>query len=571
MSGVNLRRRVPEVDPDSLPPEWPGALRRVLAARGIGQFTSLDHPLTELYPPAGMGDLNTAVLRLARAIRDQERILVAGDFDADGATGAALAVTALRSFGAHQADFIVPSRFSHGYGLTPELVEEARKLDPDLIVTVDSGISSLRGIRAAADAGIEVIVTDHHLPGPELPPAVALVNPNLQDADFPSKALSGVGVVFYLMVALRKQLRSDGVISGPKPALDGLLDLVALGTVADMVALDYNNRVLVQQGIERMRRGRARPGIQALAEVSGRDLARITTADLAFALAPRLNAAGRLDDMGIGIRCLLSEDLDEARQLAGTLDQLNQERKSLQASAQEEAEAVVNGLQLDGELPKALCLFDPGWHQGIVGLVAGRLKERFHRPVAAFAMESDQSSQIKGSVRAIPGLHARDSLAEVDRHAPDLMRRFGGHAGAAGLTMERDGFETFRRLFVEAAERSLSEDHLKQVMWTDGELTGEELCIDLARTLRDAMPWGQGFPEPLFEGRFEVVDRKIVGESHLRMDLRPEQGGPHLSAIAFNAGHRLEDCHGSLLLAYKLSVNYFRGRESLQLMVEHIA
>ncbi|MEE4638739.1 MAG: single-stranded-DNA-specific exonuclease RecJ [Wenzhouxiangella sp.] len=539
---------------------------RVLAARG--QREAPDYSLQGLLPPTLRG-LERAADILAEAIQNGRRILVVGDFDADGATGTALAVRALRSLGAREVAWRVPDRFRHGYGLSPALVEEIESPAPDVLVTVDQGISSLTGVAAAQAKGMLVIVTDHHLPGPQLPSAEAIVNPNLADESFDSTALAGVGVMFYTAMAVRARLRELGWFDRrPLPRLDGLLDLVALGTVADLVPLDENNRRLVYQGLARMRAGQCSHGVRALLEVAGRNLRHVQAADLGFAAGPRLNAAGRLEDMGIGVRCLLADSEHSARALAGELDALNAQRQAIQADMLKAAEAQADALaeRLE-QSAQGLCVFDPDWHQGVVGLVAGRLMERLQRPVLAFAPAEPGSTELKGSGRSPAGLHMRDLLVEIDTHHPGLMARFGGHARAAGLSLARDRLEDFQRSFDHCLARHEFAD---EVVLTDGELAGGELNTETAEALEQGGPWGQGWPEPLFDGRFRVLERRIVGQVHLKLRLQPESGGEAVEAIAFRAARQLDgDLPELLHLTYRLELNRWRGRISPQLNIQH--
>ena len=557
---------------DALPSTLHPVLRRVYANRGIRHAEELDLSLNRLHPPDGLPGLAPAAHCLAEAVTAGHRILVVGDYDADGATGTALAVRALRAMGAQHVDFLVPSRFTHGYGLSPELVAAARRLGPELLLTVDNGVAAVAGVQAAREAGLRVVVTDHHLPGAYLPPADALVNPCLPDSAFPSRALCGAGVVFYVMAALRRALTSRGWFdpNRPPPRLAALLDLVALGTVADVVPLDHNNRILVQQGLERIRQGRGNPGIRALLEAAGRDPARASAADLGFAAGPRLNAAGRLDDMGLGIRCLLADDPDQARALAEELDRLNGERRRIELRMRQAAEAHAAALPLDaGALPPALCLHAPDWHEGVIGIVAGRLRERFHRPVVAFARGQD--SLLKGSARSIPGLHVRDVLATVDARHPGLIRRFGGHAMAAGLTLAPQDLEPFRAAFCRAVASALGDAPPVAEVHSDGPLSPTELNLETARALEAAGPWGQGFPPPSFDGHFELLDVRVVGEHHRRLVLRAEGMRRPLQAILFHAEDRgwREDA-ASLHLLYRPEVNRFRDSVALQLHVQHV-
>lgn len=571
-----IQRREITGDPDCLPAEWHPVVRRVMAARGVGDASELDVRLAGLHAPHELGGMEAAVSLLADVVADRGRITVVGDFDADGATGSALAVLALRSMGAADVSFVVPNRFAHGYGLSPGLVRDALvPLGPDLVITVDNGVSSVAGVDAAREAGMRVIVTDHHLPGDSLPRADAMVNPNLPDDPFPSKALAGVGVVFYLMVALRSHLRESGWFSPdrPEPELAALLDLVALGTVADLVPMDRHNRILVEQGLRRIRAGHGRPGVTALTRIAGRDPARLTTADLGFAVGPRLNAAGRLEDMSYGIECLLEQDPGRAMTMAQRLDGINRERRTVQHAMQaqaDEALASVAGRLRSGDLPWGVSLFEPGWHPGVVGLVASRVKDRLHRPVVAFAPSESGSDELKGSARSVRSLHIRDALAALDARHPGLMTRFGGHAMAAGLSMPRSALDHFREAFDREVRDKLAAADLEQVILTDGELSADDFRLDLAERLRLAAPWGQGFPEPRFDGVFRVRDRRTVGGAHLKLRLEPAAGSRSLDGIAFQM---TEDQLGGaerIRAAYVLDVNEYRNRRSVQLRIEYL-
>ena len=573
MHGIQRPIRRRDAIAADLPDELHPLLRRLYAARAVRGPEELDTTLERLLPPSGLGGMDRATALLAEALAAGRRILVVGDFDADGATSCALVVEALRAMGADAVDFLVPDRFTFGYGLTPAIVEVAARRSPDLLVTVDNGISSLEGVAAARARGMQVLVTDHHLPGPELPEADAIVNPNQPGDPFQSKHLAGVGVAFYLMVALRGRLREAGWFAArglADPNLAGLLDLVALGTVADVVPLDHNNRILVQQGLARIRAGRCRPGILALVEVAGRNPARLVAADLGFAIGPRLNAAGRLDDMSIGIDCLLAEDTGRARELAAQLDALNRERREIEADMKEDALRAIDALRLDvTDLPYGLCLYDPGWHQGVIGILASRIKERFHRPVVAFADAGD--GELKGSARSVPGLHIRDVLDAVAATHPGLLSKFGGHAMAAGMTLEAARLEDFRAAFDAEVRRELNGRPLDDHLDSDGELAADEFSLEVAELLRNAGPWGQGFPEPLFDGLFEVVSSRVVGERHLKFSVRPPDSRRVLDAIAFNqGGHHPLAAGARLRLAYRLDVNEYRGVRSLQLVVEYL-
>ena len=551
----------------------PPLLTRLYAARGVQSAAELDKGLARLIPYQQLKGVDAAVELLVDALEKGQRILYVGDFDADGATASSVGVLALRMLGAAWVDYLVPNRFEYGYGLTPEIVAVALEKRPELLVTVDNGISSIDGVAAAKAAGLRVLVTDHHLPGPELPAADAIVNPNQPGCEFPSKAMAGVGVIFYVMLALRARLRERGWFAArgiAEPNLAELLDLVSLGSVADVVPLDANNRILVHQGLARIRAGRARPGLRALLEVAGRDCRRITSTDLGFILGPRLNAAGRLDDMSLGIELLLCEDESLARDMAVQLDQLNQDRKAIEQGMQREALAQLKELPVE-EMPFGLCLFDPEWHQGVIGILASRLKERYHRPTIAFADAGDGT--LKGSARSVPGFHIRDALDAVAARHPGLISKFGGHAMAAGLSLPQEHFGAFAAAFDAEVRRQLDEDDLTGRLLSDGQLGAEEFHLELARALRQAGPWGQHFPEPLFHGIFQIVQQRVVGERHLKLVLKTECGSLQLDAIAFNIDRDIwpNPTVRWAEVAYKLDVNEFRGNESVQLMVAHIA
>lgn len=559
--------------PDRLPDlgDLPPLLTRLYAARGVRSAAELDKSLARLLPYQRLKGIEAAVELLLQAIDGRQRILIVGDFDADGATASALGVLGLRMLGAVSVDYLVPNRFEYGYGLTPEIVRVALGRQPELLITVDNGISSVEGVAAAKAAGLRVLLTDHHLPGPELPAADAIVNPNQPGCDFPSKALAGVGVMFYVLLALRARLRELGRFAGrTEPNLAELLDLVALGSVADVVPLDANNRILVHQGLARIRAGRARPGLRALLEVAGKSHARVTSTDLGFILGPRLNAAGRLDDMSLGIECLLCEDEALARDMAVQLDQLNQDRKAIEQGMQREALAQLKDLEAEA-LPFGLCLFDPEWHQGVIGILASRLKERYHRPTIAFADAGD--GQLKGSARSVPGFHIRDALDAVAARHPGLISKFGGHAMAAGLSLPQEHFGAFAAAFDAEVRRQLSAEDLTGRLLSDGSLSAEEFHLPLAKALRNAGPWGQHFPEPLFHGVFQLVQQRIVGERHLKVVVKSECGSVQLDGIAFGVDRELwpNPTVRWVELAYKLDVNEFRGQESVQLLITHIA
>lgn len=550
-------------------------LQRIFAARGIISEEQLDKRLQVLLPFSTLTDIDKAATRLEHALYAQQRILIIGDFDADGATSSALAIAALRAMGALHVEFLVPNRFEFGYGLSPAIVEVAKKWRPNLIITVDNGIASIEGVDAANEAGIDVLVTDHHLPAEILPKACAIVNPNQVGDQFPSKSIAGVGVIFYVMLALRRQLSSNGWFQSQnltEPNMAQFLDLVALGTVADVVGLDQNNRILVNQGLLRIRQGLCRPGIRALIEVAGRSCARIREGDIGFAVAPRLNAAGRLDDMSLGIECLLCDDLEKARTLASHLDELNIERRRIETEMKEQAMLALDKLALNQDskatkLPIALCLLDKSWHQGVIGILAGRLKERYHRPVFAFAKVSD--GELKGSARSIPGLNIRDVLAAVDKDNPGLITKFGGHAMAAGLSMREEAFLPFQQALVAEVEKHLNVSQCEGELLSDGPLQAAELSLDMATLLQEAGPWGQQFPEPVFNNVFEILEQRIVGQNHLKLTLQHEQGGEPIDAIAFNIDLKCWPNHRARYLhaAYKLDINEYNGRTKLQLVI----
>ena len=550
--------------------EMPTLLTRLYAARGVQSQAELDKRLARLIPYQQLKGIEAAVDLLVQALDQRQRILIVGDFDADGATASTVGMLGLRLLGAAHVDYLVPNRFEYGYGLTPEIVEVALTRKPQLLITVDNGISSVEGVAAAKKAGLSVLVTDHHLPGNELPAADAIVNPNQPGCEFPSKALAGVGVIFYVLIALRARLNSLGWYQNSKaPNIAELLDLVALGSVADVVPLDANNRILVHQGLERIRAGRARPGLKAILEVAKRDHSRITSTDLGFILGPRLNAAGRLDDMSLGIECLLTDDANAAREMAVQLDEMNQDRKSIEQGMQREALAQLKELPVDS-LPFGLCLFDPEWHQGVIGILASRLKERYFRPTFAFADAGD--GLLKGSGRSVPGFHIRDALSVVAAQHPDLIAKYGGHAMAAGLTLPAANFEVFSQAFDEEVRRQLREEDLTGRLLSDGSLAVEEFHLELARALRNAGPWGQHFPEPLFHGVFQLVEQRVVGERHLKVVLKTECGSVKLDGIAFGIDREVwpNPTIRWVELAYKLDLNEFRGNETVQLMIAHI-
>ncbi|MFH4810937.1 single-stranded-DNA-specific exonuclease RecJ [Vibrio alginolyticus] len=575
---IEIQRR-PEPDLSLLPDSIPPILKRIYINRGITDLSQLETSARGLHSYQKLGGIEQAVDLLFQAIKEQKRIIVVGDFDADGATSSALSVLALRMLGSHNVDYLVPNRFEDGYGLSPEVVDQALELGAEMIMTVDNGVSSIEGVRYAKENGITVLVTDHHLPGQVLPDVDAMVNPNLESCSFPSKALAGVGVAFYLMMALCVHMRKHNWFAEQgmqEPKLMELIDLVALGTVADVVPLDENNRILVHQGLQRIRAGKARPGIQALIEVAKRDARRLVASDFGFALGPRINAAGRLDDMSFGVELLMCNNIHAARRMASELDGLNQTRKEIEEGMKQEAMAFCERLQFGegNELPYGLALFQRDWHQGVIGILASRIKEKFHRPVIAFADGGEGT--IKGSCRSIPGLHMRDALDFIDTQNPGLIIKFGGHAMAAGLTIKEQDFERFSRLFDEVVKKELDEAALKGVIMSDGELKPEEFSMLVAEQLRSGGPFGQAFPEPIFDGEFKVLHQKLVGEKHLKLMLEPlYKGHPTnvmIDGIAFNVDlRRWPDASvKTVRLAYKLDVNEFRGNQSLQLMIDHI-
>ena len=575
-------RRV-KVATDHLPDNLPEIIKQIYASRGMESAQELELNVAHLQ---GMVDetalmgMDKACQLLHDALVNKLRIVIVGDFDADGATSTALMMTALSLFNSNNHDFIVPNRFEYGYGLTPEIVDIAAQQNTQMLITVDNGISCIAGVKRAKNLGMQVIVTDHHLPGHSLPIADAIVNPNQHGCNFPSKALAGVGVAFYLMLALRKYCREQNYFSEQgiaEPNIAQLLDLVALGTVADVVSLDANNRILVEQGLKRIRAGKTRPGIQALIEIANKNQQRLVASDFGFALGPRINAAGRLDDMSYGINCLLATDLSSARVMAAELDDLNKTRREIEQGMQAEAEQVLTSLKFDEDnLPNAIALYQQDWHQGVIGIVAGRLKEKFHRPCIVFANGKDDDSvdvserEIKGSARSIPGLHIRDLLEHIDSQHPDIILKFGGHAMAAGLSIKHGNFARFQQLFNELAGKWLKEEDLQSIILSDGELILEHLSLDFAEKLRDAGPWGQNFPEPLFDDTFKLVQQRIVGEKHLKIVV--EKQGEIFDGIAFNVdvktwpNAQVKQVH----LAYRLDVNEFRGKRTVQFMVENI-
>ncbi|WP_233997969.1 MULTISPECIES: single-stranded-DNA-specific exonuclease RecJ [unclassified Pseudoalteromonas] len=567
---ITARQRV---DDSHLSAQLHPVIRQLYAARGVSDPAQIDNSVTTLHDFRLFRDIDKAAELLFTSLQKQEKVLIVGDFDADGATSTATLMQGLQMFGFTRLDYLVPDRFNFGYGLSVELAEHIITLAPDLVITVDSGISCINGIARVKEAGIKVLVTDHHLQGERLPNADAIVNPNRHDCQFPSKSIAGVGVAFYLLIAFRHALREANWYEQQgqaEPNLGNLLDLVALGTVADVVALDANNRTLVYQGLARIRSGRTRPGIDALIEVARRNRARLSASDFGFALAPRLNAAGRLDDMSLGIACLLAPELNQARRIAGELDALNAERKEIEQGMQQEAQAALSRLSLGtNQAPDALCLYQQDWHQGVIGILAGRLKEQHHRPTAIFA--AGDNGQLKGSCRSIDGVHMRDVLAHIDAQHPGLIIKFGGHAMAAGLSIEEARFSEFQQAFVAEVAKELTEEAKECVLLTDGELPADCFSLDFAELLRQAGPFGQHFPEPVFEHTFELLQQRIVGEKHLKLVLR-HQSGRVVDAIAFNIDVRAwPDTQVRYVhLAYQLDINEFRGQFSLQLIVREM-
>ncbi|MDB9957903.1 single-stranded-DNA-specific exonuclease RecJ [Oceanospirillaceae bacterium] len=547
---------------------------RVLAHRGINDPAQVDYQLKKLLPYHQLKGIDTAVTLLVQALEAQANILIVGDFDCDGATSTSLALLALGAMGAKNVSYLVPNRFDFGYGLSTALVDYAKAIEPDLIVTVDNGIASHEGVARAHELGIKVVVTDHHLAAETLPDADAIVNPNQPGCEFPFKSTAGVGVIFYVMSALRRQLHTQGWFDqqGIKaPNMAQYLDLVALGTVADLVPMEHNNRILVAQGVARIRAGKARPGILALLAVAKRQHYNLQATDLGFSIGPRLNAAGRLEDMSLGIECLLSDDEHIAAQLAQELDELNAQRRHIEADMQQQAGNILTRLESsqDQELPKCVCLFHPDWHQGVVGIVASRIKEKWHRPALVFAM--GDADTLKGSCRSIAGFHLRDALAAVDAHNPGLIIKFGGHAMAAGLSIKADNFEAFKEALDAYAQEHLPDSLLAKEWRSDGQLSAQELQLNQAFLLQQAGPWGQGFEEPTFHGRFVLVQQRIVGEKHLKLVLADLQTGELVDAIYFNIDLAVwpSTCEQADLV-YRLDINEFRGRQSLQLMVQHM-
>lgn len=559
--GINL--------PDSIHP----VLKRIYASRNIKSSEDLDYSLGSLIPYEELGGINDAVILLQEMMTQKKRILIVADFDADGATSCALAIRGLTAMGAEDVIYVVPNRFEHGYGLSPKIVDVALDHDPDLIVTVDNGISSISGVEHAKKNGIKVLITDHHLPGDKLPSADVIINPQLKDNKFPSKNLAGVGVVFYILLALRAKLKAENWFDEKNikyPNLANLLDLVALGTISDLVPLDKNNRTMVAHGLKLMRKNKSKVGILAILNQSGRQLSTLTSGDLSFAIAPRLNAAGRLTDMSLGIECLLTDDKENATEMAKKLNQLNIERRQIQDNMEEQAFTEFEKYLQDTskKIPHGICIYNQNWHQGVVGILAAKIKEKFNRPVIVFAQECQ--GILKGSARSITELHIKDVFDEIARLYPELILTFGGHAMAAGLTIEESQFDRFSDVFNKVVDRYISSDSLEDQCLTDGELSGDDFSLPLALAIQNAGPWGQSFPEPIFVGQFKILDKRIVGESHLKLKLQSRNNNT-LDAIAFNMTDddwpsKLEQ----ITSTYRLGINHYRGHSQVQLFIEHI-
>lgn len=556
-------------------------LDRIYQSRGVQSADQLDYLLASLARPGDLHCIEAAVNLIHRGLVENWHICIVGDFDADGATSTALALRCLRQMGAENVSYLVPNRFEYGYGLTPEIVDVAAQRSPELIITVDNGISSVAGVARARELGIRVLITDHHLPGSQLPEADAIINPNQPGCLFPSKNLAGVGVIFYVMSALRKKLEEENWFVGRginKPNMASFLDLVALGTVADVVPLDFNNRILVAQGLQRIRAGKCVPGIEALMQVANKPREKTVASDLGFTVGPRLNAAGRLDDMSLGIRCLLTDSESEALAIARELDDLNRDRRLIEGAMQQEALKILEDFSLNNEStdeqqnwPNGLCLYKEDWHEGVIGILASRIKDRLHRPTIVFA--SSENGGLKGSGRSVPGVHLRDVLDQVAARNPGLLSKFGGHAMAAGLSIETGNLEEFQKAFDACVTDCMGGNGFEAELLSDGELCEADFCLDLAQQIRNGGPWGQAFPEPLFDGRFRLLQQRVVGEKHLKMLVTPnEYSGMVLDAIAFHAdvdfwsGTDLQH----VMLAYKLDINEYRGNRSLQLIVDYM-
>lgn len=536
----------------------PDILKRIEANRGIQHAKELETALTGLLNLDLLSHIEKASEIIGQGIAQQKRFLILGDFDTDGATSTALAVSALKALGAEQVNYLIPNRFTYGYGLTPEIVELAAEQKPDILITVDNGISSHEGVKKAKQLGMVVVITDHHLAGETLPEADVIVNPNQPGDNFESKNIAGVGVIFYVMLGVRKYLNH-------KTQMAQFLDLVALGTVADVVVLDKNNRILVSQGIKRIRTGLSRPGIYALLKIAKRDATRVRTADLGFAVAPRLNAAGRLEDMSLGVSCLLSHNNTDALRLASELDRLNYNRREIESDMLVQAEKIVENINLDN-IPESICLYHPDFHQGVIGILAGRLKDRYHRPTFVFSKANE--TELKASARSIPGLHLRDILALIDTLHPDLIKKFGGHAMAAGLTILKEDFEKFSEIVNKIIQEKIDINYFENILLTDGELDNTQLNLENAQLLREYAPWGQGFPEPLFDGEFEILNQQLIQDKHLKLFLAQNLKQNPIEAILFNYGKIID--HTKIKIAYRLDINYFNNQEKLQLIIEYV-
>ncbi len=570
---TTIKRR-PDVEISAQINELPLILQRIYAQRGISNEEELNHSLKKALPPGKLMNVEAGVDLIYNCMQNDQHILIVGDFDADGATSTALFMRALKSFGYLNASYLVPNRFEFGYGLTPEIVEVAADSSPSLIITVDNGISSIEGVAAAKAKGIDVLVTDHHLPGRELPDANVIINPNQDGDDFPSKHLAGVGVVFYVLSALRALLRESNWFSDKQisePNLAQFLDIVAVGTVADVAKLDYNNRILVDQGLRRIRADKCCAGIRALLTVAGKKLFHVSSTDLGFVVGPRLNAAGRLEDMSLGIECLLTDDESRAFELAKQLNDLNEERKQIEQEMQKQALEALNSNKFENidAYRFGIALYDADWHQGVIGIVASRLKEKFNRPVIVFAQSNE--TELKGSARSIPGLHIRDAIDLLATRHPELIKTFGGHAMAAGLSIPIENFKAFATAFDQVIEELVTPEQLEAKLLSDGELKDNELNLDIAELLFRAGPWGQGFPEPVFDGVFKVNDHRIVGKHHLKLNVTPLDGRQKIDAIAFNIEkHLWNDESDKVHIAYQLAINEFRGIRSAQLIVQYL-
>ena len=574
MSSAYIKRR--QCQPHQFEQTVSPLLSRIYSARGAVANNDIDYRLKHLLVPQSLKGLDDALMLLEGALVEQQRVLIVGDFDADGATSCALAIKALTAMGLQSVDYLVPNRFDYGYGLSPEIVDVAAALKPDLIITVDNGIASIEGVARAKQLGIQVIITDHHLPPADLPLADAIVNPNQLGCEFASKHLAGVGVIFYLLSALRSLLRQKNWFVQHQlvePNMAEYLDLVALGTVADVVPLDHNNRILVEQGIQRIRAGQCRPGILALLSVAGKTHEKLSSTDFGFIIGPRLNAAGRLDDISVGIQCLLSDNMDEALTIAAELDALNRDRRAIESAMKQEAESALQTMSLSADaLPWGLCLYHEQWHQGVVGILASRIKEQYHRPVIAFAKVDEHT--IKGSARSIPSLHIRDALDALATENPDILQKFGGHAMAAGLSLRIEHFELFCEQFDAIVRARLKPDDLSEQWLTDGALSPQELSLQTAQELQEAGPWGQQFTEPLFDGEFLLLQQRIVGEKHLKMVLAPiETPQATIDAIMFNIDlNQWPNLDIERVVAvYQLGVNEYRGMETAQMLVRHLS